>query len=104
MYDVETQSANHKYTQMILNCAIFHFTQLFKQQNNRTVTNQSENENNKYTDKNVIDFLLVFVSKVILLRFRETSIISSYITSLIIEYLYKFRFFGLWAKHDSFTF
>ena len=27
--DVETQSANPKYTQMILNCAIFHLTQLF---------------------------------------------------------------------------
>ena len=31
---------------MILNCAIFHFTQIF------TVTNQSEYETNKYADKN----------------------------------------------------
>ena len=53
----------------------------------------------------VIDFFLwVFVSKVRLLWLRETSVISSYITSLSIEYLHKFRFFGLWAKHDSFIF
>ena len=47
----------------------------------------------------VIDFFLwVFVSKqskVRLLRLRETFVISSYITSLSIEYLHKFRFFGL---------
>ena len=44
----------------------------------------------------------MFVSKVKLLQLRETSVISSYITSLSIEYLYKFRFFGLRAKRDSF--
>ena len=51
----------------------------------------------------VIDFsvLWVFVSKVKLLRLRETSVISSYITSLSIEYLYKFRFFGLWPVYIS---
>ena len=38
-------------------------------------------------------FWWLFVSKVKLLR--ETSVISSYITSLSIEYLYKFRFFGV---------
>ena len=40
-----------------------------------------------------IFFLWVFVSKVKLLWLRETSVISSYITSLVmsIEYLYKFR-------------
>ena len=44
----------------------------------------------------VIDFFWwVFVSKVKLLRLRETSVISSYTSSLSIEYLYKFRFFGL---------
>ena len=58
-------------------------------------SNQSENETNKYADKNRLRgcryFLWVFVSKVKLLR--ETSVISSYINSLImsIEYLYKFR-------------
>ena len=36
----------------------------------------------------VVDFFLwVFVSKVKLLRLKETSVISSYITSLSIEYL-----------------
>ena len=48
-----------------------------------------------------IFFLWVFVSKVECLRLRETSVISSYITSLSIEYLNKFRFFGLWTKRDS---
>ena len=43
----------------------------------------------------IIDFLVidlwVFVCKVKLLRLRETSVISRYITSLSIECLYKFR-------------
>ena len=49
-------------------------------------SNQSENETNKYADTNRLRgyryFLWVFVSKVKLLRLRETSVISSYITSL----------------------
>ena len=56
-------------------------------------SNQSENETNKYADKNRLPYrhlLWVFVSKVKLLWLRETSTISSSITSLSIEYLYKF--------------
>ena len=43
----KTQSANWQ-IQMLRNCAIFHLTQLFK--NNWTATNQSENETNKYAE------------------------------------------------------
>ena len=95
---VEMQSANHKYRRFSI---VEYFTlpnSLFN--NKTTVTNQCENETNKYAEKNRLHgyrfFLVGVVSKVKLFRLRETYVISSYIlTSLSIEYLNKFRFFGL---------
>ena len=66
----------------------------------QAITNQSENETNKYADKNRLRDYRVFLcgclsAKIKLFRLTETSVISSYITSLTIEYLYTLRFFGL---------
>ena len=104
--DVETQSANHKNRWFLI---VRYFTLPNSLFNNKTTepTSLKMKLTSMLTriDYVAIDFVLwVFVGKVKLLRLRETFVTSSYITSLSTEYLYKFRFFGFWAKRDSFIF
>ena len=101
--DVETQRANHKYRWFSI---VQYFTLPNSLINNKTTKQSPTSLKMKLTstltriEYVVIEFFLwVFVSKVKLLQLRETSVISSYITSLSIEYLYKFRFFGLWPVY-----
>ena len=97
----ETQSANHTYRWLSI---VQYFTSPNSLFDNKTTEEQRTSLKMKLTSTLrrihyvVIDFLGggrgVFVSKVKLLWLRETSII----TSLSIEYLYEFQFFGLWAN------
>ena len=97
----ETQSANHTYRWLSI---VQYFTSPNSLFDNKTTEEQRTSLKMKLTSTLrrihyvVIDFLGrgrgVFVSKVKLLWLRETSVI----TSLSIEYLYEFQFFGLWAN------
>ena len=87
--DVETQSANHKNRWFSI---VRYFTLPNSLFNNKTTEPTSLKMKLTSTltriDYVAIDFVLwVFVSKVKLLRLRETFVISSYITSLSTEYL-----------------
>ena len=93
--DVETQSANHKFRW----CSVVQYFTLPNSLFNNKPTSLKMKLTNTLIRIDYAFFLLwVFISKVKLLRLRKTSVISSYITSLSIEYLYKFRFVGLWVN------